>query len=195
MTPWTELEPARTVGRGISAAVRCASLADPSGYALATAALGELPLAPTGAVLGAVVRMLLEDVHPGGLDGDDIRKVLGRCLAETAGWLPEAVSARILIAVLSSALGIHEAGVTYSELLAPTARSLADEWVDPEPVPSSASAVTDSADAPQPPTAAEYDWHAPLLIADLLAITGRPLSAYLDAAFADIARSEEMEMP
>lgn len=130
MTPWTVLEPARTVGRGVTTAVQYAALGDPSGYALAAAALGELPTLPTGAVLGAVVRMLLEEVHPGGLDGDDIREVLGRCLADTAGWLPS-VSARILIAVLSSALGIHEAGVTYVEALAPATSPVPPEWVDP----------------------------------------------------------------
>jgi hypothetical protein len=34
-----------------------------------------------------------------------------------------------------------------------------------------------------------------LLIADLLAVSGRPLSRYLDAAFAEIYRAETIEMP
>src|SRR2546422_952004 len=47
----------------------------------------------------------------------------------------------------------------------------------------------------QVPTAAGYAWHAPLLIADLLAAGQRPLGGYLDAAFTEIARAETMEMP
>jgi hypothetical protein len=37
--------------------------------------------------------------------------------------------------------------------------------------------------------------HAPLLIADLLAARGAGPSSYLEAAFAEIARAETMEMP
>ena len=190
MTSWTVLEPARTMGRAITTAVRCATAADPTGYSLATAALSELPTSPIGALLGAVVRLLLEETHPGGLDADDIREVLTRCLADAARWLPGAVSTRTLVAVVSSALGIHEAGVTYVELLGPAARPADGDWVDPEPV-----AADIPADATTPPTPAAYALHAPLLIASLLAITRQPLSRYLDAAFADVARSEEMEMP
>jgi hypothetical protein len=37
--------------------------------------------------------------------------------------------------------------------------------------------------------------HAPLLVADLLTVSGHPLKACLDAAFADIARHETAESP
>ena len=94
----------------------------------------------------------------------------------------------MLIAVLSSALGIHEAGVTYTELLAPEATET--QWVDPETGAGSGTA----AGAP-PPTAAEYAWHAPLLIASLLRAGRGRLDQCLDAAFAEVARAETMEMP
>jgi hypothetical protein len=136
--------------------------------------------------------MLLEEQHAGGLDADDIRQVLATCLADTARWLPPAsVSTTVLIAVLSSALGIHEPGVTYTELLAP--ESAAKEWVDPQLSAAAPGAAATAGD--RPPTAAEYAWHAPLLIAGLLSVGGRRLDRYLDAAFAEIARSETMELP
>ena len=37
--------------------------------------------------------------------------------------------------------------------------------------------------------------HAPLLVADLLAVTGRPLADYLDAALAEIFIVQTMELP
>lgn len=192
---WTDLEPSRAVGRAVTTAVRCASMVDPAAYALATATLSELPSAPTGSVSAAVVRMLLEDEHPGGLDGDDIREVIGRCIADALNWLPgAAVSTSVLVAVLSSALGIQEAGVTYVELLTPDPSRGTTEWVDPETAGGERSSPA-AGNTLQPPTTAEYSWHAPLLIASLLGVAGRPLSRYLDTAFAEIARSETMEMP
>ena len=44
-------------------------------------------------------------------------------------------------------------------------------------------------------TPAEMARTAPLLVADLLRRRGRSLSAYLDAALAEIARAETVEMP
>jgi hypothetical protein len=53
----------------------------------------------------------------------------------------------------------------------------------------------DPDDESRPLSAAEVALHAPLLVADLLALSGRGLAGYLDAAFAEIARAETMEMP
>jgi hypothetical protein len=50
-------------------------------------------------------------------------------------------------------------------------------------------------DDERPPGAAEVAAHGPLLVADLLAAAGRPLAGYLDAALAEIARAETIEMP
>ena len=194
---WTDVEPARTQGRAVTAAVRCASGNDRAALEGAVAVLTALPAAPTGALLAAVVRQLLEEGHPGGLDGDDIREVLAQCLSDTAGRLPGvAVSPRILVAVLSSALGIHEAGITYVELLPPDTPAGEADWVDPQLAGAAGSGSTSGAgDQPSPPTTAQYCWHAPLLIASLLGVTGGSLPRYLDDAFAELARAELMEMP
>jgi hypothetical protein len=47
----------------------------------------------------------------------------------------------------------------------------------------------------RPISALEMSSHAPLLVDALLAGSGRRLDAYLDAAFAEIARAETVEMP
>lgn len=191
MPTWRELPgPARAVGAAIGRSVDLATAADRESYQQGIAEMAALPTEQTGLVLAAVVRMLLEEQHGGGLDGDDIREVLVRCRADTGSWLPPtSVSSTVLIAVLSSALSIHEAGVTYTELLAPEARET--EWVDPEGGGASAAAVGGAG----PPSAAEYAWHAPLLIASLLRAGRGRLDRCLDAAFAEVARSETMEMP
>jgi hypothetical protein len=120
-------------------------------------------------VLGAVVRSLLEDLHPGGLSGDDIQDVLARTASASASCFPS-VDANVLLVLLAGSLGIHP-----------------DEE-DPRPV-----------------SALEMSTHAPLLIATLLGGSGPSsassasfttrLAAHLDAAFAEIARSETVEMP
>lgn len=115
------------------------------------------------------------------------------------------------MAVLSSALGIHEPGVTYAEITGPSSRPDADR-LDPQSDSTLVRAV--------PPGPLEYARHAALLIADLL-ITGPPspgalspnaassggvsaevlaaargrLDSHLDLAFGEIARSETMEQP
>ena len=187
MVSWRDLGgPARGIGAAISWAVDAARAGDRTAYTAAVVDLAARPVEPTGLVLGALVRTLLEEQHADGLDGDDIRAVLTRCYAQAATWLPDGfVRVEPLLAVLSSALGIHEPGITYAEITGPVAPA---EWADPElpgdrPVPQ------------RPPTAAEYVRHAPLLLADLLSTTGRPLNRYLDVAFAEIARSEAMELP
>ena len=190
--PWQELGgPARMIGRAISRSVAAAGDRDRAEYEIVAADLAALPADQAGGVLGAVARALLEDQHPDGLDGDDIQAVLARCYRDAVSWLPpERVDAHVLLAVLASALGIHEAGVTYEDITAP-ASTEADEWTS-TPVGGTAQREALAVTAP---TAAQYAWHAPLLLADLLAAGRRSLSFYLDAAFADIARAETMEMP
>lgn len=190
--PWAQFEPSGTVGRAITAAVRAAADADVAAYPQSSAELAGVHPMTSGLVLGAVVRRLLEDQHAGGLDGDDIREVLGRCRADTAPWLPPtSVSTAVLIAVVSSALGVHEPGVTYTELL--VSEPAATEWVDPDV--GGSGIASNAAAGSRPPTDAEYTWHAPLLIASLLRAGGGRLDRYLDAAFAEIARAETVELP
>ena len=188
MLSWRDLPGApRAIGAAVTQAVDAATAGDREAYESAAAAVVALPAHQTGIVLGAVVRSLIEDQHPDGLDGDDIRAVLGDCLRATLPWLGAArVDVSVLIAVLASALGIHEAGVTY---------------VDPNPAPTVSDDLPSEYDGTppeatgRPPTPAEYAFHAPLLLADLLRRSAFGLSPYLDAAFTEIARGEQMDMP
>jgi hypothetical protein len=203
MTSWRQLPgPARGIGLAISQAVDAAGEADRERYQDAAADLAAIEPEQAGQILGAIVLALLEEQHPDGLDSDDIQAVLGRCYRGAAGWLPpDRLDVATLVAVLASALGIQEPGVTYEEITGPPpARGGGDDWAgDPvggrvhgggQPPAGSAQAVVTRA-----PTPAEYAWHAPLVVADLLAAGRRPLARYLDAAFMEIARAETMEMP
>ena len=87
------------------------------------------PAEQAGLVLAAVLRSLLEEQHPDGLDSDDIQAILTRCYRGAAGWLPlDRVEPNVMIAVLASSLGIHEPGVTYVEITAPP-QGRAEDWV------------------------------------------------------------------
>jgi hypothetical protein len=180
--------PARALGRAVSRAVDVAEAAtDAAAYEGAIAQLAAQPAAMAGRILGDVLRAMLEEAHPDGLDADDITLVLGRAFRAASGWLPpDRVDVYVLLAVLASALGIHEPGVTYQALDLPPAGPdrVTDEWRDPDDtVP-----VT-------PPTWPQYVWHAPLLAADLLPYCAGHLGGYLEAAFAEIARAETEELP
>jgi hypothetical protein len=152
-------EPARSIARAVTVTVDAVRATDAEAFADGAAELAALDREQVGLVLGAVVRSLLEELHPDGLDGDDVRAVLEHCVRSCVGWFPD-VDGGVLVVVLTGALGVHE----------PDA--------EPHPIP-----------APQLAT------HAPLLVADLLAATGRPLRGYLDTAFAEIMRAETMELP
>lgn len=58
-------------------------------------------------VLGWVVRSLLESRHPDGLDGEDLRAVLERCVRSGAGWESD-VDPEVLVVVLTGALGLFD---------------------------------------------------------------------------------------
>jgi hypothetical protein len=206
---WRDLgEPARGIGSAIARAVDAAADRDPDAYQQTVDALGALPGGSPGELLGAVLRSLLEEQHPDGLDGDDIREVLTGCYRTAAGWLPpDRLDAHVLLAALASALGVHEPGVTYEEIVAPPGADAAREWLDPvggrvigAGSGGAGSGGAGTAGAPGPegvrvPTAAQYAGHAPLLIADLLGGVRRRLNSHLDAAFAEILRAETMEQP
>jgi hypothetical protein len=152
-------EPARSIAEGATECVSAARARDREQFQQSTARLAALNPEQVGVVLGAVVRSLLEDVHPDGLSGDDVQAVLERCVRSATGWLPE-LDPNVLVALLIGALGVHQ----------------------PE------------GESP-PPGATDVALHAPLLVADLLALARRGLAGYLDAAFAEIARAETIEMP
>jgi hypothetical protein len=183
MASWRELPgPARAIGGAISRSVD--AVGDFDDYQAQVADLVALPTEPTGIVLAAVVRSLLEVQHPDGLDSDDMQLVIGRCVRTAAPWLP-AVDPYAVVAVLASALGVHEVGITYDEIGEPV-KVEGDEWRDPD---------LDEAPKRKAPTPAVYALHAPLLIADLLAESGQTLNPHLDGAFDEIVRAETMEMP
>ncbi|MGW5670945.1 hypothetical protein [Micromonospora sp. NPDC003776] len=152
-TTWRHLPAsAREIAEAATVAVTAAGARDAEAYPTAVARLTGADR--SGLVLGGVVRLLLEETHPDGLDGDDVRQVLERCVRSTAAWWPE-VDPHVLLVLLASALGVYDPG-----------------------------------DDDAPPDPAAIARHAPLLVADLMAATGRPLADYLAVAFAEVARTE-----
>jgi hypothetical protein len=132
-------------------------LPDRARYEAAAERLAALDPHQTGLVLGETVRLLLEHLHPDGLDADDLRAVLERVVRGAVPWLPT-VDPDVFVVLLTGALGVH-----------PDAEEVA------------------------PPGPAQTARHAPLLVADLLAVSGQPLSPVLAAAFAEIAQRQAME--
>ncbi|MEV0152547.1 hypothetical protein AB0H57_02240 [Micromonospora sp. NPDC050686] len=150
---WRHLPaPAREIAVSAEEAVAAARARDSDAYAPATARLAAADR--SGLVLGAVVRLLLEETNPDGLDGDDVRRVLERCVRGAAQWRAD-VDPHVVLVLLASALGVYDPG-----------------------------------DDDTPPDPAAIARHAPLLVTDLLAASGRPLAGCLDAAFAEVARTE-----
>jgi hypothetical protein len=100
--------PARAIAEAATEAITAARDADPDAYRPAADQLASLDPEQVGIVLGAVVRMLLEELHPDGLDGDDIQAVLERCARSAAAWYPE-LDVNALVMLLTGALGVHPA--------------------------------------------------------------------------------------
>jgi hypothetical protein len=80
--------------------------ADRDEFLRATERLAGLDAEQVGLVLGAVLRSLLEDLHPDGLTGDEVQDVIVRCTTQATGWFPE-VDVNALVLVLGGALGVH----------------------------------------------------------------------------------------
>ena len=79
--------PARDFVRTLTEAVDAAvSGDDAEAYDSAIARLATQPAG--GRVLADVLRSLLEDTHPDGLNSDDITLVIGPCYRAAAAWLP-----------------------------------------------------------------------------------------------------------
>jgi hypothetical protein len=97
---------ARVVATAASAAVEAARAENADDLRAAAADLAALDPVRTGTVLGSVLRMLLEEQHPDGLDGDDLRAVLDHSATAAFGWLPE-TDPEVLLVVLAGALGVH----------------------------------------------------------------------------------------
>jgi hypothetical protein len=100
------MDPVATMTKAIGAAVKAAQARDAAGLHAAAAELCKLDGEWTGKVMGGVLRLLLEQQHPDGLDGDDIRDLLQTCALGAARWLPE-TDPHTMLVVLAGALGIH----------------------------------------------------------------------------------------
>jgi hypothetical protein len=98
--------PARAIVRAAIDAVSAAQAADPQDYRTAVEQLAAQDSEHVGLVLGAVVRMLLEEAHPDGLTADDMQQVLERAARTAAAWWPE-VDPQLLLVLLTGALGLH----------------------------------------------------------------------------------------
>ncbi|MET0416828.1 MAG: hypothetical protein ABW022_12495 [Actinoplanes sp.] len=103
---WRHLPPpARPIAAAASDAVMAAQDRDPVALDRGAELLGAQDPTQTGLILGVAVRLLLEDGHPGGLDGEAVRKVLEQCVRDSAGWQPE-VDPHVVLLLLAGALGV-----------------------------------------------------------------------------------------
>nr|WP_201749014.1 hypothetical protein [Micromonospora acroterricola] len=98
---------AREIALAAGEAVAAAQERDPVAYEAAVERLTGADR--SGLVLGVAVRLLLEETHPDGLDGDDVRQVLEGCVRSAADWLP-AVDPHVVLVLLAGALGVYDPG-------------------------------------------------------------------------------------
>jgi hypothetical protein len=94
---------ARPIAAAADAAVTAAQTGDRAALAEAIGRLAALDPAQVGLVLGTTIRVLLEDRHPDGLTGDDVRAVLTRAARSD----PEA-DPKVMLSLLAGALGVHD---------------------------------------------------------------------------------------
>jgi len=105
---WRHLpSPARPIAAAVVVAVEAAQRRDEAALAAAVDDLAALDSAQTGLVLGTLVRVLLEDTHHDGLDGEAVRAVLERGVRSAASWQPE-VDPHVMLLLLAGALGVTE---------------------------------------------------------------------------------------
>lgn len=175
----SDLPPAaRVIAAATTDAVAAAQAGDPAAF---DDACGRLLLADpehVRVILGDTVRLLLEEVLPDGVAGDDLREIIDRSARAAAPWFP-GVEPGVMVVVLSGALGIHP-----------------DTPPDPATGEEREPVLDDPWDAVPPrPSAAAVTRHTVVLLSDLVAVRGRPLRGYLEAAFTEMARRETVEQP
>ena len=169
----------------VTTAVSAAQVGDPHALAEAGEQASRLDVEAVRLVLGAVVRDLVEHAHPDGIGADDLGDLVRQCVRAAAPWWPD-LHADVLVAVLAGALGVHpDSGGP-------------DGWEGPDgPDGSDGRQGSDGSDgwggAPRPsPT--ELVLGAALLAAQLLPPAG-DVTPFVDAAFAELARAETVELP
>jgi hypothetical protein len=96
--------PAAALAEGVTAAVDAARRADTDALRAAVERLSTVDSGRSAVALGWAVRMLLEERHPDGLDGEDLRAVLTGC---AAAW-PSEVDPSVVLVLLTGALGLSD---------------------------------------------------------------------------------------
>jgi hypothetical protein len=94
----------RAISAAVTDAVTAARAADAEGFG---DAVGRLSTVDPSRVLGWVIRSLLEELHPDGMDGEDLRAVLTDCATAAGAWESE-VDPAVLLVVLTGALGLSD---------------------------------------------------------------------------------------
>src|SRR5688572_27131892 len=106
VTSWRHLPPApRAVAVAAEEAVTAATTRDTALFDNAVRTLSTLDNA--NLVLGAAVRLILEEQHPDGLDGGDVERILTGCVRAAAAWQPD-VDPHVVLVLLAGALGVHD---------------------------------------------------------------------------------------
>ncbi|MFI5842474.1 hypothetical protein ACIA8K_22475 [Catenuloplanes sp. NPDC051500] len=108
MNQWRHLPPtARGIAVAASDAVEAARGRDATAFEGAAEALAAQDQERVGRVLGAVVRMLVEESHADGVDSDDVRAVLAHCVREAMAWQAD-VDPQVVLVLLAGALGVYD---------------------------------------------------------------------------------------
>lgn len=100
--------PLQALARALTDAVQAAARADAAGFDDAAGRLTRYDPDHVRRLLSAVLRPLLEQAHPDGVDGDDLAAVLEDCSRATLPWWPR-VEPVALAVVLTGAFGIQVA--------------------------------------------------------------------------------------
>jgi hypothetical protein len=168
---------ARASAAPVTEGVDAAAAADAQAFETAARRLALAEPEHVRVVLGGVVRPLLEELHPDGVDADDVRALVVDAVTAAAPWWP-AADPDALVVVVAGALGVHPE-------VFPPAPDDGDDGGDGAP-----------RDEPAPlPTPDAVTRHALLLVATLLAARGGRLRSYLERSFTELALAETTEQP
>jgi hypothetical protein len=163
---------ARAVAAAVTDGVGAAAAADAEAFEAAARRLALAEPEHVRVVLGGVVRPLLEELHPDGVDADDVRAVTADAVTAALPWWP-AVDAGALVVVVAGALGVHP------EVFPPATDDDGAPREEPAPLPTP-DAITR---------------HALLLVATLLATRGGRVRTYLERSFTELALAAAAEQP
>ena len=175
--------PARTLARGVDAAVTAADDADADAFDEALADLHGLDRTQLLVLLGTATADLLERAAPDGLDADEAERVLRGTLHEAAAWYA-ALDTAALLRAFTASVGIAD----------PDARSDTDPHATDTDTTDADERDPDP-DAVPPPTPDAVLAHGVLLVSYLCRSTTTPLPTVVDHALGELRRAQTMEMP